>query len=379
MTSKTIHPRALLVALLSILGAGCALAAPATDPSGKTVRSVRPEPAPVQAPPVPETEPVLPHVNSDLLVELQGKTIVVTLSVRMQCRPSRSSSWSPCGSKPVAGKPLIGKLTGLPVSRSTTDADGRVTFDLSTVEPDDALIAKPQFEVATVPANAFDIAVNSIDLADTSLLDGWKRAHEENTSRQAHAEMRGLLDQLEQGLARVNPPWTDERLRAFGRLVQLAEAMTQIKKKTPGVLLPPEDEERARKVGARMSTLVAGYAKALEASQAKATKLALVTGRKVVLAKLRAPSTARFVSDDVLLQCPLGYVVTVHEVDAQNGFGAMVRGRFCPKFNATTERIVVSGSAVDIGNGAGFSIDTDCSSMWLSCNTLDGWKATVGF
>lgn len=53
-------------------------------------------------------------------------------------------------------------------------------------------------------------------------------------------------------------------------------------------------------------------------------------GRKAVLGQLKAPSTARFASDEVALQCPdKDTFITVHEVDAQNGFGAMIRDHLC--------------------------------------------------
>lgn len=46
-----------------------------------------------------------------------------------------------------------------------------------------------------------------------------------------------------------------------------------------------------------------------------------------VRARLKAPSTAEFVDDPLVVEVDDGYQVT-GEVDAQNGFGAMIRNRY---------------------------------------------------
>jgi hypothetical protein len=73
---------------------------------------------------------------------------------------------------------------------------------------------------------------------------------------------------------------------------------------------------------------VAGAANAVAAQ--KAQQNAIYVGRQVVLANIKTPSTARFVSDQMLYPCKDGEMfLTSHELDAQNGFGAMIRDSVC--------------------------------------------------
>jgi small ligand-binding sensory domain FIST len=93
----------------------------------------------------------------------------------------------------------------------------------------------------------------------------------------------------------------DERLRALGERHRLAEQAAQ-----------------------------AAAAQREQAAQAKARALVIPLGRRGVLQALKSPSTASFVSDQVLYQCAAGDIIfTQHEVDSQNGFGAMVRESVC--------------------------------------------------
>lgn len=389
MNSKTILHRVLLVMLLAILGAGCAPRDPANDPSyGSAPAQERRE------------------GKFILTAKLDGAAVVAVLARETLCRdraPARGAvvvvggaarargnggSWEPCGVSPVAGASLeLGMNTPTKLVQST-NSEGMARFDLSGVEPTPELVRKQQAGVffkegAVLPA--------IVDLSPCPVMAGWKATIAEAETKQAaekarqqaeraeqdaqaaHARMLRLLDQIEKELATIKPPWTDERVAAFAHVLDLIDSMGDLKRKHPVVQFSAADQARVAKVSSRMDSLFPGYRSATEAAQAKAAKLALVTGRKVVLATLRAPSTARFVGDSVLLQCASGYVVSAHDVDAQNGFGAMVRGRFCAKFNPTTQRIVVSGT------GGGFSVDTSCDPIWLACDTLDHWKATVGF
>jgi hypothetical protein len=109
------------------------------------------------------------------------------------------------------------------------------------------------------------------------------------------------------------------------------------------------------------------------AARASAKKTAVATGRRIVLTTLRAPSTATFAADVVVGECSSGYVMTAHDVDAQNAFGAMIRNRVCPKFNPTTQRIVVSR------DDDGVHVDVSCDTGVWTCDTMNRWQWTIGF
>lgn len=74
----------------------------------------------------------------------------------------------------------------------------------------------------------------------------------------------------------------------------------------------------------------AGTIAAMQVPSAKLDAILIPIGRQAILKVVKAPSTTRFVSDRVLLQCP-GHnrYATVHEIDSQNSFGAMIRTKLC--------------------------------------------------
>ena len=139
-------------------------------------------------------------------------------------------------------------------------------------------------------------------------------------------------------------------------------------------------DDRIQKLWLRWVKLAQSSAAARLAKDEDDRKAQVVAvGRQLVLSTLRSPSTARFSAEAVLLECPSGYRVTVHNVDAQNGFGAMIRNRACVKFNPVTRQILMSR------NASGVSVDTTCaedvgrSPMLTDCAYLDRWVLTAKF
>lgn len=117
-------------------------------------------------------------------------------------------------------------------------------------------------------------------------------------------------------------------MRTFAALVQTYEGID-------AAVLTEAERKRYEAVGAKLDSMLPSFKKEVAASQARAAQQAIPTGRGIILGMLRAPSTARFADDGILLQCPSGTFITRHVVDAQNGFGAMIRQEVCATFNMT--------------------------------------------
>lgn len=96
-----------------------------------------------------------------------------------------------------------------------------------------------------------------------------------------------------------------------------------------------EEEEKRREVEERRRKAEAEKA-AENARKEKIIETVLIAGRKAVLRGLRTPSTANFLSDTIGHICENGVFVTIHEVDAQNLYGAVVRNNFCALIHAPT-------------------------------------------
>lgn len=69
-------------------------------------------------------------------------------------------------------------------------------------------------------------------------------------------------------------------------------------------------------------------------------------GHKTVFAQLKSPSTAKAANESLVLQCPdTDTFITMHTVDAQNGFGATVRDTFCVGISQKDK----AGAMIDCG------------------------------
>ena len=198
-------------------------------------------------------------------------------------------------------------------------------------------------------------AVQQKSRADAAAARVVAEAAEANLRRDVRMK---ALEEVEQGLRDIHEPWTDDSLHRFAMLKKSMEDMS-----SSPVPLPPTGQARFTAATETISSLFPSFQKAAEAydvrfqkEEAKrqkdeaqrqareereqaaqaaiAARSAIPTGRQLILSHLSAPSTAHFVSESVLLQCGVGggLFVTRHTVDAQNGFGAMIRHTYCPRF-----------------------------------------------
>lgn len=324
---------------------------------------------------------------------LTGNALTVRVTVYTECRTITTTAsggkskismteWSDCDSDRVEDAE-ISVTAGSIVLTGKTNEGGKSILDLTTIvrstnDPGMGHIT------ATLPGG--EKALADVSLGGAPAYARWKavedsqrkaaaeaiEAKADNQARQAHAQSdAAVLQEIEAGLMGERFPssgrWTDEQLARFKRLHTLIGSIS-------GERFTKEEKARRSAVERKMGALLPAFTAAWEAARVEGKRRALITGRKIVLASITTPSTASFVGDEILLQCSSGFLTTVHDVDFQNAFGAMIRRRMCVKFNPTTEKIVASGDGA-----GGFSLDTACSAMWLKCDVLDGWKALVGF
>lgn len=94
----------------------------------------------------------------------------------------------------------------------------------------------------------------------------------------------------------------------------------------------------AAEAGAKKDAEDAVRRRQMAADQQERRRDALPIGRTYILTKVRSPSSVRFVGDVVVLECPQG-IVTMHEFDAQNAFGAVIRSTWEIWQNARDNRI----------------------------------------
>lgn len=107
------------------------------------------------------------------------------------------------------------------------------------------------------------------------------------------------------------------------------------------------------------------------------SKAALAAGQRAVAARLKSPSTAKLVDEAALMACPgpAGGVLSSHTVDAQNGFGAMIREEFCAYSEGDSATVVSCDNpsvpllAVSLRRiASGSATHRDVQSMNLACN-----------
>ncbi len=297
------------------------------------------------------------------------------------------SGWKACTSQPMANAPIV-MTAGRVTVNSRTNDQGEATLDISPIASA-SIEADPVNALVTVIANGTSASA-SVSLTDTPAYDAWKAAalKDANTKKAEQAakteeeaahtaqvkteHARAALGELEQGLAALRTPkWTDEQRTTFFRLSRLVEQIGAEKDN----LTEPE-RRRMLAAGKRLDALLPGYnaatkaatreqerrdaeaanqrtaqaareTAAKQAARQKALASLVPLGRQAVLGHIRSPSTANFISDRLIneFQCASGkrLFVLEHTLDAQNGFGAMVRDTVNVIVNADNGKAFVVG------------------------------------
>lgn len=236
-----------------------------------------------------------------------------------------TAQWKACGTRPVADSSLHLDFGDGQQVVATTNAQGQAHFDLSSVRWSDEVLKARHAKVASGGQQ-----LGNVDLTHMPQYTEWQRRQQQDNEQRrkevAHDAALKALQEIESGSRTAGPPWTEPRMNTFAGLILAFKGIDA------SALTDPE-RKRLDAAAAALDTNLPSFKKELAASEARAAQKAIPTGRQVILSQLKSPSTANFVSDSMLLQCSSGTFITRHTVDAQNGFGAMIRQETCATFN----------------------------------------------
>jgi len=169
-----------------------------------------------------------------LIAEVRGKTIVATLTTPVHCRNvwldsqqrvRQSEDWKSCGRKPVPHEQASVQVGESPLV-AVTDADGKATFDLTTVKPNEALIANPTVEVRVFGRNSLGLASDSLSLANSELFSAWKREADTRRVEQIEASVASV-DHTLTALEGTKDPWGDDELEKTQQMVAVFNDVQQ--------------------------------------------------------------------------------------------------------------------------------------------------------
>jgi hypothetical protein len=301
--------------------------------------------------------------------EVNGNDLTVHLTQETECRPKgakRTSKGKICGKSRLEGVDVSVKIAGIERHKISNSA-GAAVFDLSdfevsvdespprtakvTLELDSDESDRPTVSLENTPfygawekRRAHSVAVKSLEAAEVTLsgiktwdddaIEAYERAEETCTrlaTSRLSAPERDRLSAANALIAKLKPKYDKAVADAATRRANLKAAEeARIKKERAAEEARIKKEQAAEE--ARIKSERAEQGRKLREAAPKA----IAFGRAIVLKHLKAPSTAKFVSDEVLLRCSDGWTATRHVVDAQNSFGAILRNNICAYFDGVT-------------------------------------------
>ncbi|MFI5300175.1 MAG: hypothetical protein ACHREM_18970 [Polyangiales bacterium] len=179
-----------------------------------------------------------------------------------------------------------------------------------------------------------------------------RAGYEKKLAGKMHDDDVKHLTAVEKALASIKEPWTDERVEALRAADELAATIK-------GADFSDAQAARLKAARAKLASLEAAYA---DVASAETAQRALAAGRKYIFGAVRSPSTLKFVTDEVVLACPGGFI-TRHVFDSQNGFGATIRSVWSVKLDVKHGRIDHSDCIND-------SMGILCVDSSTSCSTF---------
>lgn len=279
----------------------------------------------------------------------EGTTIAASLSRAMECRKAwldsrqvvhEAEDWKPCEPKSVANEEIALRVDDSTL-RATTSTQGKATFDLSEVKPNEKLVSKPKADLM-VFGNIAHMAVASVDLSRCEVFPVWQqklklaadaKRLEIDSQRREHAIR--CLEIAENAIASIanGKTWTRERMDSYVEAVERLEVVQRSLYE-----LSPLDVARSQRVRDKIAALARSYEVAAAEQRAQVDANVVKMARAYILGRVRSPATLRFLSDTIMLRCPGGYMV-MHDFDAQNGFGAFVRSSWAVTIDTRTDRV----------------------------------------
>lgn len=248
-----------------------------------------------------------------------------------------------CPSVPARDVPVTVQL-GATELVARTGADGVVDVPISWNSLDGTF---PSTAAVKVTMNDGATSSVSVELNGLAAYQEWVRKKaqaeknevatreaEDAVKRREHAIR--CLEIAENAIRRIatgGKIWTREKMDSYREAVERLEVVQRSLYELSAL-----DVARSQRVRDQIATLARSYEAAVAEQRAQIDANVVQMARGYILGRARSPSTLRFLSDTIMLRCPGGYMV-MHEFDAQNGFGALVRSRWAVSIDTRTNRI----------------------------------------
>lgn len=257
--------------------------------------------------------------------------------------------WGTCGTRPVADTSLHLDFADGQQIVQTTNAQGQAHFDLTGVRWTDRALKDHEARLASGGQQ-----LASVDLSGLPQYSEWQRGQQQ---QQAFENDRELVDKLDAlirrfetlvaDLEKARTTWGDNEVDKLLAIKTVADDLNRLKESVRpggldkslqtraddllkrGDLLAKRFSALQPKIDRLAAILKKREAAAQAAAQARTAQLdseAIALGRQFILRNVKSPATTQWVWDRVIKRCP-GGLVTVHEFDSQNGFGALIRDR----------------------------------------------------
>lgn len=167
---------------------------------------------------------------------------------------------------------------------------------------------------------------------------------DEQTRTEQFDKFESALTALETELDTLTPPWTEEKIARFVSAIELFNTLSEhklaseYKKRIDDAQVHleryrPSVKKAHEKMAREQERKEVAKKKKAERRFKANSKRAVSLGWKAVLKYLKAPSTAKLVEALPIRATPNGLILVAYTVDAQNGFGAMLRDTFAVVVN----------------------------------------------
>ena len=271
-----------------------------------------------------------------------------------------------CPSQPARAVPITVRL-GTNETAATTGDDGTVDVVIPWSSLGETL---PSTGVVRAQVGTGFTATAPVDLTELEPYRTWaKKKHEEGeraaAARRVEERVRHRADVV-QALERAESilsalaaakTWTAAGMESYREAV---ERIGTVQRNLPE--LSVEEGSRAQRARDKIAALAPSYDSAMSARQAQLDANLVQMGRTYILSRARAPASVRFVSDTIMLRCPGGYML-MHDFDAQNAFGAMLRGSWAVTIDTRKNRV----DGDDCQRSTGSFV---CAAAVLGCGAL---------
>lgn len=287
--------------------------------------------------------------------------------------------WKSCGTIPAAGT-HVALRAGAGRQGATTDATGVARIPLARFAES---VPDPGSGSLVVPRAKDDLLSLEVELREAPFYASWrtaeqarvaaaeeKRAADEKARKEREAKEERERQETNAKVERLRRDCDKSRVAACLELGALlapdpddtadvglafldkacslrSERGCALARTRTAALERAQSRAEQRRVAREREEAEARARRAEEAAEQRAASDPVTQGRRIVAHQLKAPGSARFADDKVVLACSSGTHITMHTYDAQNSFGAYLRGTTCAAFNLSTRKALIQPNICD--------------------------------